>query len=77
MPNDLLDIDQLAEHTGIAATWLQSEADGGRIPSLLAGRRRLFNPAAVERVLLDRAAATVESQTESQAEVRESVAVPP
>lgn len=48
----------LARVTGLSLTWLDSEARGGRLPMLTAGRRRLFNVEAVESALLDRARQT-------------------
>ncbi len=47
---------ELAHELGLPLAWLKAEAKAGRIPSLQVGRRLLFNPEAVERVLLDRAA---------------------
>ena len=44
----------LAMRLGIPAAWLKSEADAGRIPSLQAGRRRLFDLEAVRETLLAR-----------------------
>ena len=64
-----------AASLGVPASWLEAEAKAGRIPHLKAGRRLLFNPAAVERVLLDRAAASVESQTQSDEAVVDRAAV--
>lgn len=68
---------QVAISLGVPASWLEAEAKAGRIPHLQAGRRLLFNLAVVEQALFDRAAATVESQTESEIEARASCAVPP
>lgn len=42
---------------GLSKAWLKAEAEAGRIPSLRAGRRLLFDPEAVEAALLERAAA--------------------
>ena len=39
---------------GVPCTWLKREADAGRIPFLSVGRRRLFNPDAAARALVDR-----------------------
>jgi hypothetical protein len=52
----LLTLRLLAQRLRLPAAWLKAEAEAERIPSLLAGRRRLFNAEAVERVLLERAA---------------------
>ena len=46
----------LARRLRLPAAWLEAEAKAGRIPCLRAGRRTLYNPEAVERVLLERAA---------------------
>ena len=40
---------------GLSMAWLRAEAEAGRIPSLRAGRRLMFNVAAVEQALLERA----------------------
>jgi hypothetical protein len=47
---------ELARTVRVPAAWLKAEAVAGRIPSLSAGRRRLFNLEAVVRVLAERAA---------------------
>lgn len=52
----LVTVRGLAKQLGLPATWLKLEAEAGRIPSLKAGRRMLFNAQAVKRVLLTRAA---------------------
>lgn len=49
-------LDQLSRKLSISRRWLSTEAKAGRIPSLVAGRRRLFNVAAVRAALADRAA---------------------
>ena len=51
-----LTLGQLADRLKLSTEWLRAEALAGRIPSLLAGKRLLFNAEAVERVLLKRAA---------------------
>lgn len=50
-----LSLRRTATRLGVPAAWLRSEAQAGRVPHLRAGRRILFNPVAVERVLLERA----------------------
>jgi hypothetical protein len=40
---------------GLTQSWLKAEAEAGRIPYFRAGRRMLFDPEAVEQVLLKRA----------------------
>lgn len=52
----LLNLKGLARHLGVPVTWLRAEADRGRLPHVKAGSQRLFNVAAVERVLAERAA---------------------
>lgn len=41
-----------AKAVGVPATWLRAQAEAGRVPSLVIGRRRLFNVAAVRREVL-------------------------
>ena len=41
---------------GLPSAWLKREAEAKRVPSVRAGRRRLFNVEAVEAALLQRAA---------------------
>lgn len=47
---------QLANELRLPASWLKTEANAGRIPSLRIGRRLLFNSEAVVQVLMQRAA---------------------
>ena len=49
---------RMARRLGVRAAWLRSEADAGRLPHVRAGDRYLFDPATVERILLDRARGT-------------------
>jgi hypothetical protein len=53
---ELLTDSQLARILRVNVRWLRSEAEAGRIPSVKAERRFLFNRAAVEQVLAERAA---------------------
>lgn len=46
---------RLARHLGLPVSWLKQEAEAGRLPHLKIGRRFVFNLAAVEAVLLERA----------------------
>ncbi|MGD8453218.1 MAG: hypothetical protein PVJ57_15475 [Phycisphaerae bacterium] len=55
-PELFLPLRRAAARLGVPAAWLRAEAHAGRVPHLRVGRRLLFNPAAVETVLLDRAA---------------------
>lgn len=50
-----LPLHRAASRLGVPSSWLRTEALAGRVPYLRVGRRLLFNPAAVEGVLLDRA----------------------
>jgi len=52
----LLSLARMAHCLGVPQTWLRQEADAGRIPHLKAGSRYLFNPKAVEPLLIERAA---------------------
>lgn len=52
----LVNLRELARHLRLSASWLKAEANAGRIPSLKAGNRRLFNVEAVRRTLAHRAA---------------------
>lgn len=54
----LLTLHELARRLRVSASWLREESDAGRIPCLKAGRRRLYNLEAIERVLAIRAAGT-------------------
>lgn len=54
MDAKLLTLHQLAERTGLPVAWLKREADAGRLPCIRAGRRRMFVPGAVLRVLAER-----------------------
>lgn len=42
----------------VPARWLREEVERGRLPALQAGRSLLFNTAALERALAERAAQT-------------------
>lgn len=46
----------LADQTGVPLHWLRREADAGRLPCLIIGRRRLFNVEAVLKSLARRQA---------------------
>lgn len=47
---------ELSRHLRLPISWLHEEARAGRIPSLRVGCKRLYNTAAVERALAERAA---------------------
>jgi len=52
----IVPLDRLANELRLSRAWLRKETKAGRIPSLRAGRRILFNVAAVRRALAERAA---------------------
>ena len=54
----LLPLQIMARRVFVSAAWLRAEAVAGRIPHLRADKRFLFDPQAVERVLLERAQQT-------------------
>ncbi len=49
---------QVAKALSVDVRWLRREARSGRLPSVRAGKTFLFDPAVVERVLLQRARGT-------------------
>ena len=49
--NELLSLSRMARRLGVTQEWLRDQAKAARIPSLEAGNRYLFNPAAVEETL--------------------------
>lgn len=54
----LLPVGPMARLLRVPVKWLRQEAEAGRVPCLKAGNALLFDPEAVERVLLERAQAT-------------------
>lgn len=52
----LLPLGPMSRRVRVTAGWLRAEADAGRVPCLRAGKRYLFAPEVVERVLAERAA---------------------
>ena len=52
----LVNLNRLAAELRLPRDWLRREAKAGRLPCLRVGRRLVFNLAAVEQVLADRAA---------------------
>jgi hypothetical protein len=54
----LLPVGPMARLLRVQVKWLRQEAEAGRVPCLKAGNTLLFDPIAVERVLLERAQAT-------------------
>ena len=55
--SDLLTLHRLAARLRLPREWLRDEALAGRLPCLRVGRKLLFSLPAVERVLVERAAA--------------------
>jgi len=51
----LLDLRSMARRLRVSMRWLRDEARAGRVPHLPAGARLLFDPAAVEQTLAERA----------------------
>ena len=60
MNEELTNLRGLAQQLRLPVAWLKGEADGGRIPCLRVGRRRLFNVGAVRAELAKRASGTKE-----------------
>ena len=67
IPSEFVPIAELSRRLKLSKAWLLREANAGRIPSLRAGKRRLFNPAAVAATLAARAASGDEPNTEGGA----------
>jgi hypothetical protein len=55
IPTKLIPLGPLARRLRVPVKWLRDEALAGRVPHLKAGKAFLFDPEAVERVLLERA----------------------
>lgn len=55
METNLLSLRFMARHLRVPQKWLRAQAEAGLIPHLDAGGQLLFNPEAVEAVLLERA----------------------
>ena len=55
LPEPPLPIGPAARHLRLPVSWLKAEADAGRLPCVRAGRRLLFNVAAVAALLAERA----------------------
>ncbi|HYE60702.1 MAG TPA: hypothetical protein VD997_01790 [Phycisphaerales bacterium] len=41
-PEKFVTLMELARKTGLPAAWLRREAEAGRLPSIMAGRQRMF-----------------------------------
>ena len=52
----LMPLAPMARFLGVKPVWLRGEAEAGRVPNVPAGDTFLFNPPAVERALVERAA---------------------
>jgi excisionase family DNA binding protein len=62
MGTKFISLPALADLTGLPESWLRRAADSGEIPFLRIGRRRMFDPTAVERVLARRATIAMTKQ---------------
>lgn len=51
----LLPLGQMARHVRVPVAWLRKQAEQGAVPCLRAGNKFLFDPEAVETVLIERA----------------------
>lgn len=47
----LLSLPRMARSLGVTQQWLRLQADAGHVPCLVAGKRYLFAPAAVQEAL--------------------------
>jgi len=54
--SELLNLPRAARRLGVTAKWLRDQADCGKVPSLRAGTRYLFNVASVQETLAAEAA---------------------
>ncbi len=54
--DEVLSLPRMARRLGVTQAWLREAAEVGNVPSLRAGRRLLFNPAAVEKAVAQQAA---------------------
>jgi excisionase family DNA binding protein len=64
--SELLSLARMARRLGVTQDWLRSEADAGRVPCLKAGKRYLFNAAAVQDALAAKAAATLQGVADAK-----------
>lgn len=53
--HQLVTLEELARRLPVSKRWLQQEARAGRIPSLIAGKVRLFNVEAVRAAIAEQA----------------------
>lgn len=56
MTERVLNLPRMARRLGVTQAWLKREAEANRVPALRADRRLLFEPAAVEEAVAQRAA---------------------
>jgi len=54
METTFVPLNVLARKTLLPAAWIRREADAGRLPCIRAGRRRMFDVAAVLKALTER-----------------------
>jgi excisionase family DNA binding protein len=70
----LIDFLAMAQRIGVSYSWLRQEVERGRLPHIKAGKIILFNPDAVEQVLLHRAESENSSGQGTGKGLREAIA---
>ena len=50
-PDDIMTLSELAWELRLSKSWLKAQTKAGRIPSLKAGQKTIYNPDAVRRAL--------------------------
>ncbi len=60
----LMSLGRMARRLGVTQQWLRDQADSGKVPCLKADKQYLFNPAAVQETLSERAANTRQGDSE-------------
>lgn len=68
MPNAYQSLQDTATALGVPAAWLRREAQAGRVPSLKAGRRLLFDLGDVSAALAARTRAALDDRPVSLAD---------
>ena len=64
MTEDVASLSQMARQLRVTQEWLRKQAEAGLVPYLPAGRRFLFNPAAVRKALAQEAAKSPAGRSE-------------
>ena len=67
--SELLSLNRMARRLGVTQAWLRDYAEKGDVPSLQAGPRLLFNPAAVIEALSAKATNTSYRTQSEESEV--------